>query len=122
MQRDALIHEEPSGLFGLYSTRERCLGLVLKSRTKGWGGLRVCLGEGEAGSSTTPDLRPCCAVQRAAAAAPRALSCLQAAGLLASVPSAPAEQTNPRGFAGGVLLRSAFSFGWAGLCLVSSRC
>lgn len=36
-------------------------------------------------------------MQRAAAAAPQALWCLQAAGPLAWVPSAPAEQTNPRG-------------------------
>lgn len=44
-----------SASLGLYSTRERCLGLVIKIDTeieaKGQGGLGVCVGEGEAGSS-----------------------------------------------------------------------
>lgn len=51
LQQDALIHEELSGFFGLYSTRERCLGLVLKSRPKArvvWGRVWVRVKQGAA--------------------------------------------------------------------------
>lgn len=96
LQQDTLIHEELSASSGLYSTRERCLGLVIKIdseiEAKGQGGLGVCVGEGEAGSS-------------------RAVVSV-GAGLLTVVPSVPTGQADPRGI--GVGFAQGFLFTWPG--------
>lgn len=103
LQQDAFIHAELSGLFGLYSLRERCLILVLKIGTeikaKGQGGLKVYVGEGEARSR--------CAVVSVGA------------GLLNLVPSVPCRAGRPLRNWGGVV--SGLPFRLAGLGFVGSR-
>lgn len=80
-----------------------------KIRDKGRGGSRVYLGDGEAGSSTTLDPRRCRTVpwhrehRRVRKQQGRSPRCHLR----------PQSRQTPRGFAGGVLLRSSFLLGWA---------
>lgn len=74
---------------------------------KGQGASWVCLGEGEARSSTMPDPWLC---------GERLPWHCRGCKLLSSVPSAPAEQANPRGLARGFC--SSLCFPWAELGFV----